>query len=186
MKTLIQQIIITIKSKNTLSLLFMALLSLILIGCSADESKLRRYINMVKARPPRPIEPIPEPHPIEKFVYPEVDSRRSPFKPIVEQEQDTFAPNSKRPKQPLEHFPLDALKFVGILKQGNLIWALIAQPERLVSRVKLGDYMGQNYGQVIDIKDKTILLEETVQTAGKWEKKKIKFDLWTQPAEKSK
>lgn len=184
MMIFIRQILGIIIKKDASCFLIMGLLSLILIACSSDESKLSRYINTIKARPPRPVEPIPEPQPIAKFIYPEVDSRRSPFKPIVEQAEDAFAPNVKRPKQPLEHFPLDALKFVGILKQGKLVWALIGQPGGLVSRVKLGDYMGQNYGQVIDIKDKVILLEETVQTAGKWEKKKIKFDLWSPPVEK--
>ena len=162
----------------------MELLLLMLASCSSDESQLTRYINSIKARPPRPIEPIPEPQPIPKFIFPETDNRRSPFKPVLDQ-ADFFAPNIKRPKQPLEHFPLDALKFVGILKQGNVTWALISQPTGLISRVKLGDYMGQNYGQIINIKDKTILLEETIQVTGKWEKKQITLNLWVpQPNKK--
>ena len=149
------------------------LLFLLLFSCSSEDSELNRYINTVKTRPARPIEPIPEFQPLKKFIYPEADNRRSPFKPVVVEQEDKFAPNIKRPKQPLEAFPLDALNFVGILKEGPTIWALISQPGGLVSRVKPGDYMGQNYGQILTINDKTLHLEETINVGGKWEKKKI-------------
>lgn len=155
----------------------MGLLPLLLIACSSDDSELNRYINTVKTRPARPIEPIPEFQPLKKFIYPEVDNRRSPFKPVVVEQEEAFAPNIKRAKQPLEAFPLDALNFVGILKEGPTAWALISQPGGLVSRVKPGDYMGQNYGQILSIQEKTIQLEETVKVAGKWEKKKITINL---------
>jgi type IV pilus assembly protein PilP len=174
-----------IYKKIRVNWVIIGLLSLMLMACSSDDSELTHYINSVKTRPARPIEPIPETQPLEKFIYPEQDSRRSPFKPVVDL-QDTFAPNIKRPKQPLEHFPLDALKFVGILKEGQITWALISQPSGLISRVQVGDYMGQNYGQIIYIKDKTIQLEETVQVNGKWEKKKIIIDLRSPEEDKNK
>ena len=124
-----------------------------------------------------PIEPLPEFKPLSKFIFPETDNRRSPFKARVVEQADIFSPNIKRPKQPLEAFPLDALKFVGILKQSPIVWALIKQPEGLVTRVKPGDYMGQNYGQITAIKDKVIMLDEAVQVEGKWEKRHIKINL---------
>jgi type IV pilus assembly protein PilP len=151
--------------------IIMGLLSLLLGACSSDDSELKRYINMIKTRPARPIEPIPEFQPLKKFIYPEKDNRRSPFKPVVAEQEESFAPNIKRPKQPLEAFPLDALNFVGILKEGPMLWALISQPGGFVSRVKPGDYMGQNYGQILSIQDKAIQLEETLNVNGKWEKK---------------
>jgi len=152
-------------------------LSLLLVACSSDDSELKRYINTVKTRPGRPIEPIPEFKPLKKFIYPEKDNRRSPFKPVVVEQEETFAPNVKRPKQPLEAFPLDSLNFVGVLKEGSSIWALISQPNGLVTRVKSGDYLGQNYGQILSIQDKTIKIEETVKVAGKWEKKQTIINL---------
>ncbi len=59
------------------------------------------------------------------------------LKPVIEQRIDMAAPNTKRPKQPLEAFPLDALKFVGILKEGNIVWALIKEPNGVVTEQKL-------------------------------------------------
>lgn len=79
----------------------------------------------------------------------------------------------------MESFPLDALKFVGTLKKDNEIWALIRQPEGQISRVKVGDYMGQNYGRIILIKNELIKLEETVQKSGKWEKQFTTINLDT-------
>lgn len=167
------------KTKTAMHWIIMGLLSLLLAACSSDDSELKRYINTVKTRPGRPIEPIPEFKPLKKFIYPEADNRRSPFKPVVAEQEESFAPNIKRPKQPLEAFPLDALNFVGILKDGPSVWALISQPNGLVTRVKTGDYMGQNYGQILSIQDKTIELEETLKVGGKWEKKKSTINIRT-------
>ena len=158
-------------------LCILLLLSLTACGPSED-TELRKYIDEIKARPPKPIEPIPEFKVPARFVYPEDIQRRSPFKPIaVAEKVEQSAPNTNRPKQPLEAFPLDALKFVGILKEGSVVWGLISQPNGLVSRVKRGDYLGQNFGQILSIQDTGIKLEETLQIAGKWEKKVITLTL---------
>ena len=156
----------------------MVLLSLVLVACSSSEdTELSSYINNIKLRPAKPIEQIPEFKPLPTFIYPEEDNRRSPFKPRVVTQAETFSPNEKRPKQPLEAFPLDALKFVGTLRQGSVIWGLIKQPDGLVSRVKAGDYMGQNYGQITSIQAKIIKIEEAVRLEGKWEKRVMSIDL---------
>jgi len=168
---------ITLNTTKHLNLLLMVILSITLMACSSsDDSELDKYINHIKARPLMPIEPLPEFKPLPRFIFPEVDNRRSPFKPRAV-ETDTFSPNIKGPKQPLQAFPLDALKFVGILKQGSIVWALIKQPEGFVSRVKPGDYIGQNYGQITNIKDKVIQLDEAVQVEGKWEKRHVTINL---------
>lgn len=153
---------------------------LFLCACSSAQDDLNRYIHDVKSRPPRPrtIEPIPEFKPLAKFAFPADDKRRSPFKPIVPVGQvDVNMPNFNRPKQPLEAFPLDALKFVGTLKEGTAVWALINQPGGLVVRVRVGDYMGKNFGQILKITDNKILIEETAQLNGRWEKKRLNIDL---------
>lgn len=62
--------------------LLMGLLVLLLSACSGDSSDLVKYINEVKSRPGRPIEPIPKFAPLPIFRFPENDNRRNPFKPI--------------------------------------------------------------------------------------------------------
>ncbi|TAL59097.1 MAG: pilus assembly protein PilP [Legionella sp.] len=163
----------------TQKIVLLVALSVLLTACSSDNTDLQNYINEVKQRPGRPIEPIPKLSPLPIFKYPEGDVRRSPFKPVNVHKTDQFAPDQKRKKQPLEMFPLDALKFVGTLKEGNVIWALIKEPDNQVLRVRIGDYMGQNYGRVIAIKEDMLKLEESLQDAGKWQKKVTTINLDT-------
>ena len=68
------------------------------------------------------------------------------------------------------------------MKEGNQLWALIRDPEKKVVPVKVGNYMGLNYGRIISIKSNEIKLEETLRTSGTWEKHIIaspeKFSSW--------
>ena len=154
--------------------LLIGLLVFLTVSCDVPQDKiLRRYITKLKARPVKPIEPIPEFKMPENFIYPENEIRRSPFIPIV----DAHVPDTNRSKEPLEAFPLEVLKFVGVLKNGPIIWALVSQPGGLVRSVRPGNYIGKNDGKMVGITDKEITLEETVQTAGKWEKKLISIAL---------
>ena len=90
---------------------------------------------------------------------------------------DQLAPDTKRPKQRLEQFPLDALKFVGTLEQGSSTWGLISLPNGEIVCVRPGDYMGKNFGRILRITDTVLVLEETIRAAGKWQKKQTIFNL---------
>jgi type IV pilus assembly protein PilP len=167
-------------AKSTLKWLGLSIMVLFaLTACESQKDQdLAHYMDRIKEKSPRPLTPIPAFIPLEKFVYPENDVRRSPFKQkAVIKEDDKLAPNTKRPRQLLEQFPLDALKFVGVLKQGSDVWGLISQPGGEVDRVKIGDYMGQNYGKITNISDTSLTLEETVRIGDKWEKKMTTFTL---------
>ncbi|QDP72890.1 pilus assembly protein PilP [Legionella israelensis] len=148
-------------------------------GCNDDREELDRYIYKIKSRPAKKIEPIPEFTPLPKYKYPEDQVRRNPFKPVEKEVDDSAAPDPNRRREPLEEFPLDALKFVGTLKRNSTVWALIEQPGGRISRIKAGEYMGKNYGKVLAIEDNTIKLEETVKVSGKWVKKITKLQLHT-------
>jgi len=88
--------------------------------------------------------------------------------------QEARQPNSllaaelNRRKEPLEAYPLDSMSMVGTLHQGGKSHALVLIDRRLHD-VKVGDWIGQNYGQITDISDTAITLRETVQDAtGEW------------------
>lgn len=149
-----------------------------LTSCSDDISDLKKFIRTIKEKPAKHIESMPRFAPLPKFKYPEKDSRRSPFKPIdLIKKQDEFAPDQKRRKEPLEAFPLDALKFVGTWTESGVIWALIKLPDSKINRVHVGNYMGQNYGRILSITTNTITLEEAVKESGKWLKNITKIQL---------
>jgi len=71
-------------------------------------------------------------------------------------------PDSTRPRQPLEVFPLDTLSMVGTLEQNSQQWGLIKDPQNIVHRVQVGHYMGQSEGRIIEISESAIHLVEIV------------------------
>ena len=75
------------------------------------------------------------------------------------------APELVRRKEHLEDFPLDTMVMVGsIIKAGQPV-ALI-KVENLLYQVKLGNYLGQNYGRVTKITETEVALREIVQDSG--------------------
>ncbi|MEY4654390.1 MAG: hypothetical protein RI884_2971 [Pseudomonadota bacterium] len=77
-------------------------------------------------------------------------------------------PEQARPRQPLEAYPLDTMTLVGsLVRQGQPV-ALVRIDQR-VHTVRVGAYLGQNYGKVIRITENQLLLREIVQDAsGLW------------------
>ena len=88
-----------------------------------------------------------------------------------------FQPNMDRRREPLESFPLDNLKMVGTLRKQGASFALV-QAEHTVFQARVGNYVGQNYGQITKITDSEIELKETVQdAAGEWVERTAKLEL---------
>ena len=78
-------------------------------------------------------------------------------------------PDLSRPKQPLEFFELLSLKMVGSLKSKTDVWALLVDSNGNINKVRKGDFVGKNYGQVIAIKDtQVIILEKISDHRGGW------------------
>lgn len=71
-------------------------------------------------------------------------------------------PNPNRPKEYLEQFPLDGLKLVGEVAAGGQEYALILDPNGLVTRVTVGSYLGQNNGRIVAITPTGIEISEIV------------------------
>ena len=70
-------------------------------------------------------------------------------------------PDLDRRKEPLEAYPLESLKMVGTLKMGKMVHALV-QVDKNLHQVKIGNYMGQNFGIITDISDTEVQLKELV------------------------
>ncbi len=79
-----------------------------------------------------------------------------------------IAPELSRRKEPLESFPLDTMAMVGSMtKQGKPVALL--QVDKLLYQVRVGNYLGQNYGRITQISESEIALREIVQdAAGEW------------------
>jgi type IV pilus assembly protein PilP len=78
------------------------------------------------------------------------------------------APELKRRKEPLEAMPLDAMAMVGVLDKNNQKVALV-KVDNLLYQVKVGNYLGQNYGRITRISESEITMREIVQDGtGEW------------------
>ncbi len=145
------------------------LLLLTLSGCSRDMGDLKAWVQEQKNRKPPPIEPLPEIKPYETFIY-EAHNLRDPFRlpelgATPEDAGQVAAgprPDFKRRRELLESFPLDSLAMVGTFGMGDQQWALIQDPEGVVHQVKEGNYMGTNFGKVMQIREDRVLLRELV------------------------
>lgn len=131
-------------------------------GCGGGNlSDLHAWVAQVKARPGSKLKPIPKLTPYQTYSYP-VAGLRSPFVPVEAPKVSNVHPNLSRPREYLETFPLDALKFVGELTFGSATYALIQDPHGVVHRVHVGNYMGQNSGRITSIYPERIDLIEIV------------------------
>lgn len=166
---------------------FMVFASLAIAACGgeAHHEDLHIKLKEIRSKPGRPIEPVPKYEPVKQYPYPASAKNRDPFYSILQKRLDAAkdkkdvvgAPNFNRPKQPLEAFPLDALKMVGHLKEDGRMWALMQGPKGMIYRVTMGTYMGKHYGRVYRVTETYIGLIETVKDGKKWKKRKIKVEL---------
>ena len=152
-------------SKNTIILL---VAGFALSACGGDMDDLDQFINEIKARPGGRIEPLPEITPYEVFAYvADVEGFRSPFVPDSPQVAGGPAdggtrPDESRSREFLESFPLDTLRMVGTLELGGTNFGLVQTSDGLIHRVIQGNYMGQNDGRIVAIRDSEIELIEII------------------------
>jgi type IV pilus assembly protein PilP len=78
------------------------------------------------------------------------------------------APELSRRKEPLESYPLDAMKMVGSLAKEGQPVALL-RVDNLIYQVRPGNYVGQNFGKILKVGETELVLREIVQdAAGEW------------------
>ena len=142
-------------------------LSATLSACNKNTDDLNAFIEATKAKHVGSVKPIPQFKPYESFIYSAMELR-DPFTPneeiddVEDAAKSSLRPDSIRPKQALESFPLDTLSMVGTLEQLDEVWALIKDPKNTVHRVQPGQYMGQNEGKITSITESDVNLIEIV------------------------
>lgn len=161
------------KPLRVLRVLLMLTAVLLLAGCTRGMSDLRSWVAQEKAKKGAPIEPLPVIKTFETFKYDD-QGLRDPFSPSSAEVQPNNStsgprPDANRARQPLEMFALDSLKMVGTVGTGASMEVLIKDPKGVIHRVRVGDYMGQNYGHITAISEDHIDLIELVSNGnGGW------------------
>lgn len=150
------------------------LMAFLLIGCSGeDQGELRQWMKDETKDLRGRIPPLPQVKPYEPVPY-DAAGLIDPFRPakmVSEQKQGGgggIQPDMNRPREPLEAFPLESIKYVGSLTKNRQSHAILEVSGSL-HQVRAGSYMGQNFGIVIKITETELSLRELVQDpAGDW------------------
>jgi type IV pilus assembly protein PilP len=154
----------------------MVLATLMLAACTDSMEDLQKYIESVKARPAEPIPPIPPVKTYAPYVYDGM-AGRDPFRQSISEGADDTRPSKgtgprpdfNRPREYLERYELDTLSMVGTFSKGKDYWALVRDPEGVIHRVPVGNYMGKNHGKVVKITSTEVDLSELISDgAGGW------------------
>jgi type IV pilus assembly protein PilP len=161
--------------RHTISLPVLAV-ALVLGACSAETNELQLWMdqqrreakpNVPALQPPKKFDP--QPYATAQAVEPfSVQKLTVALKQEARQPNSVLSAELNRRKEPLESFPLDSMSMVGsVVKQGKP-FALL-RVDNLLYQVKVGDYLGQNYGRIARIAETEITLREIVQdAAGEW------------------
>lgn len=153
-------------------------------GNQSQRLALEAYVQKVKSRNIKEIEPFPEIKPYEPFTY-TAYNLRSPFVPFFPEEvpkkvieEGAIHPDFNRRKEALESFPIDALRMVGTIEKERGKWALVVDPKGSVYRLTKGNYVGQNHGRIESVTDDKIMISEIIpDPSGGWRDRKVSMML---------
>jgi type IV pilus assembly protein PilP len=152
----------------------------VLAGCgNSSEEDLRQWMAEQRSQARPKVAPLVEPKKFTPQAYTQ-EAAVDPFS-LVKLTQalrrDTtqsvanttlVAPEMARRKEPLESFPLDAMAMVGSLQKDGKPVALV-RIDNLLYQVRVGNYLGLNFGRVTKIDETEVSLREIVQDpTGDW------------------
>jgi type IV pilus assembly protein PilP len=151
-------------------------MALTLTACGDAQDELQQWIEQQRREVKPNVTPLSPPKKFNPQAY-LAGAGVEPFstqKLTVAIKQESRQPNSllaaeiNRRKEPLEAYPLDSMAMVGSVTKQGRPYALL-RVDNLLYQVKMGDYLGQNYGKVTKISETDVSLREIVQdAAGEW------------------
>ncbi|MGI4847063.1 MAG: pilus assembly protein PilP [Janthinobacterium lividum] len=173
-------------ARQGLLLLPALLLLTTLAGCGdSGVGEVRQWMDETKRQTRVAVTKVEEPKKFTPFSYTGKDAI-DPYSPVklamalAKQKGTTdsgLRPDLDRRREPLESYPLDTLKMVGTLRKAGASFALLLADKALF-QVKVGNYIGQNFGKVTKIADGDVELKEIVQDAsGEWVERNAKLEL---------
>lgn len=145
---------------------------LVVFGCAGDQEDIQSWMSEQARGMRGAVRPLPEIKPFPVVAY-GAQAADNPFRAgRMELEKRAggggVRPDLDRRREPLEAFPLESLNMVGVLIQGPVSHALV-QADKSLYQVKVGNYMGQNFGVVTRITESEVTLRELVEDVnGDW------------------
>ena len=148
-------------------------------ACSGDHEDLKQWMadstkdmrgNIPKLPEVKPYEPVP--YDVESLVDPFKASKLEPEKGLQGAGKGgAFQPDfdaRELRNSLLEKYPVESLKMIGYLNVNRQPIAVI-EVDKKVKQVKVGEYLGLDFGMVTRITDNEVVLRELIQdSAGDW------------------
>ena len=158
------------------TLLIAVIPAVVLTGCGGSQDELSQWMEQQQREVKPNVSPLSAPKKFNPQAYLSA-SGVEPFstqkltvaiKQEARQMSSLLAGEVNRRKEPLEAFPIDGMSMVGsVTKQGRP--QALLRVDNLLYQVKVGDYLGQNYGRIKQITETNISFREIVQdAAGEW------------------
>jgi type IV pilus assembly protein PilP len=160
------------------------LLAVLLAGCGdSDVREVRTWMEETRAQTKPSVKPLPESKEFVPYAYNQAQAP-DPFSAdklagpgALAPEPNAAQPDLNRPREALEAYPLDTMRMVGTMQKGGASFALV-QIERSIYRVRAGQRLGQNFGQVTRVTPAAVEIREMVQdAAGDWVERISKLEL---------
>ena len=143
---------------------------ILLAACAegGDHEDLRKWMNDAAKDVKGRIPPLPQVKPYEPVAY-EAGNLIDPFKPAKIAPEGKKGgggaqPDFDRPREPLEAYPLESLRYVGVMSRKKVSYAIV-QVDGSLYQVRAGNYLGQNFGVITKITESEVVLKELVQDA---------------------
>ncbi len=177
--------------KPRLFLVIVAATNLVACG-SSREVEIQQWMADVRTTMKPTTQPVPEPKEFLPYAY-EGRGSVEPFDPqkvvmaVARQQQarvsaSTIKPDLDRRRETLEGFPLDQVRMVGMMRQAGTNVALL-ESSGTTHLVRVGNYVGQNFGLITRISEADVQLKEIVQdAAGEWVERPTRLELQEGPA----
>ena len=169
-------------------LLFLPAAIVAIAGCtSSNEVEIQQWMAEVRQTMKPTTQPVPEPKEFAPYAY-EARTMVDPFDPqkvvmaVARQQQarvsaSAIKPDLDRRRETLEGFPLDQIRMVGMMRQSGTNVALL-ETNGATHLVRVGNYVGQNFGLITRISESELQLKEIVQdAAGEWVERPAKLEL---------
>jgi type IV pilus assembly protein PilP len=138
---------------------------------------MQAWMDQTRADTPRRTGRVPEPKRFVPFRY-EPRADIDPFSNaklqvalarFADRNKGGIAPDLSRRREPLESYPLDAIRLVGHLNRASTGSVALLEADKVIFQARVGGYLGQNFGRILRISETEVRLKEVVQdAAGDW------------------
>ena len=169
------------KSKSALKFALFVPFIFLIAACTGNKGDdLDKFMATASSDMSKGVEPLPEVLPYSPLQFNADGTLSDPFKARkASSKSGSLQPNTNRTKEALEAYPLESLKYVGSMSKNKLSYALIKTPDNTIQQVKMGNYLGPNFGLVTQINDDAIEIKEIIQDdlTGDWVERNSSINL---------